>query len=105
LTGITGLMLNVGLGSEAFAQTIYRYRDAPMERRYRSNDYWRAEQAVRDAYIDILRREPDRAGLRQYTDAIVRRGWSVADVRRSLLRSPEYRQNFGRASWRRYRYR
>lgn len=103
LAGITGLMLNTGLGADAFAQPVYRSRDRYVERDYRSGRNWRAQQVVRQAYIDILRREPDRSGLRQYTDAIVHRGWSQADVRRSLLRSDEYRQNFGRGGYRAYR--
>ena len=80
LTGVTGLMLNLGLGSAAFAQTGYRYDDRYDDRqryddRYDNRDRsgsrrgreWQAEQIVRQAYRDILRREPDRSGLRQYT--------------------------------------
>jgi hypothetical protein len=104
LTGLTGLMLNVGLG-DAFAQPVYRYyREAPSGRYYREapsgryamNDRGQAAQVVRQAYLDVLRREPDRSGLRQYTDAMLRQGWSAADVRRSLANSDEYAQRFGR---------
>jgi hypothetical protein len=108
MTGIAALMLNVGLGSDAFAQSDYRYRDGFYQQRYQSRGYWRAEQAVAQAYRDILHREPDRRGLREYTDAIMRRGWSVADVRRSIRRSDEYRYQYryGRGyDWQRPRYR
>ena len=66
---------------------------------------WRAEQMVRQAWLDVLRREPDPSGLHEYTDAMLNRGWSYADVRRSLLNSPEYAQRFGARSrgWRYYR--
>lgn len=104
LTALTGLALTAGLGADASAQ--YRDRYPSYEREYRGNRsgrVWRAQQVVRAAYLDILRREPDRSGLRQYTDAILNRGWSQSDVRRSLLRSPEYAQNFGRRYDRRYR--
>lgn len=105
LTGLTGLMLSAGLG-DAFAQP-YRYpdRDRSYTREYGSRRHWQAERVVREAYRDILHREPDRSGLREYTDAIVRRGWSERDVRRSLLRSPEYAQRFGDTRYRDRRYR
>lgn len=103
LTGVAGLVLSAA-GGDAFAQGAYRYRDRDVReyrREYRGGRDWRAQEIVRQAYRDILRREPDRSGLREYTDAIVRRGWSENDVRRSLRRSPEYAQRFGRRSWRR----
>ena len=109
LTGVTGLMLTAA-GSDAFAQD-YRYRDRDV-REYRYDRYdrdsrggrdWRARQIVSQAYRDILRREPDRSGLRQYTDAMVRRGWSENDVRRALRQSDEYRDKFGRSRGRYYR--
>jgi hypothetical protein len=103
LAGVTGLMLSAGVG-DAFAQVIYREVPA---RRYATTRSWsEARQVVRQAYIDVLRREPDASGLRQYTNAMLREGWSAADVRRSLLRSDEYAQRFGSARYNRaYRYR
>ena len=108
MTAVTGLMLSAGIGNTAFAQS-YRYgdvyeRDYRYERGYRSGNYWYAQRIVREAYREILRREPDRSGLREYTDAILYRGWSERDVRRSLLQSAEYRRNFGRTHWYSRRY-
>ena len=106
LTGLTGLMLQAGLG-DASAQ-VYRYRDGTVVRRYAADTRYEAAQIVRQAYREILRREPDRSGLRQYTNAMLNEGWSVADVRRSLRSSDEYAQRFGRSSrWGRdsFRYR
>jgi Domain of unknown function (DUF4214) len=94
MTGLTGLMLTVGLG-DAFAQPVVVYREAPMARRYARGDWWQAQQVVRQAYLDVLRREPDAGGLRQYTNAMLREGWSASDVRRSLMTSDEYAQRFG----------
>jgi hypothetical protein len=96
LTGVAGLMLNAGLGSAVFAQPVYRYRNGMMTQRYyNGNGTWQAERMVRQAYRDILQREPDPSGMQAYTDAMVNRGWSYADVRRALLHSDEYAQRFG----------
>jgi hypothetical protein len=105
LTGVTGLMLNIGLGSAVNAQPAYRYRNNAVQGRHAMNGQGQVRQMVRQAYRDILRREPDASGLRQYTDAILNRGWSDADLRRSLMESPEYAQRFGsaRSGWQPYR--
>jgi hypothetical protein len=52
----------------------------------------RAEDVVRRAYLEVLRREPDAAGSRAYVDRVVRDNWSQNDVERELRRSPEYRR-------------
>jgi hypothetical protein len=78
-----------------------------MARRYVAGGRWEAQQVVRQAYLDVLRREPDPSGMRQYTNAILREGWSAADVRRSLATSDEYAERFGRTRFGRglrYRY-
>ena len=107
LTGITGLMVNLALGSAVSAQPAYRYRNYRNDAAARGYGYGyggqgQAQQMVRQAYRDVLRREPDPSGLREYTDALVNRGWSESDLRRSLLNSPEYAQRFGsaRSGWR-----
>jgi hypothetical protein len=102
LAFVAGLMLGIPLAGDASAQASYRYREWAPEWRYEGT-YWRAQSIVRQAYRDVLLREPDAYGLRQYTDAILRRGWSELDVRRSLARSPEYARRFG--GWRAPRYR
>jgi hypothetical protein len=85
----TSLILNVGLGAGVAKAQYY----PPSQGYYgHTGSSWRAERVVRQAYLDILGREPDRSGLRQYTDAMVNRGWSEAEVRRSLRESPEYRE-------------
>jgi hypothetical protein len=50
------------------------------------------DRIVRRAYQDILDREPDSRGLRMYRSHIIDDGWSEADVREALRKSPEYRE-------------
>ena len=47
--------------------------------------------AVRNAYLAVLDREPDAAGLRDYGARVVQDNWSQADIERALRDSPEYR--------------
>jgi hypothetical protein len=51
------------------------------------------ERIVRRAYEDILHREPDPTGMRIYRSHILDEGWSEAQVRDELRRSPEFREN------------
>jgi hypothetical protein len=55
----------------------------------RGQDY--ATQVVRNAYLAVLRREPDAIGLRDYGARVRQDHWSQADVERALRDSPEYR--------------
>jgi hypothetical protein len=50
------------------------------------------DQIVRRAYEDILNRQPDQDGLRSYRSRMIDDGWSEAQVREDLRRSPEYRE-------------
>ena len=50
------------------------------------------ERVIRNAYRDVLNREPDPAGMREYGRRIIDDGWTEADVREALRRSPEFRQ-------------
>ena len=76
-------------------------RDLAARTDYRkfSNDRGtRPAAAVRSAYQDILGREPDAEGLRNYTAKIVREGWTEQDVRDDLRRSAEYASLTGRTA-------
>ena len=46
---------------------------------------------VRRAYLSVLNREPDAAGLQDYTNKVLREGWTEARVIQSLRDSEEYR--------------
>ena len=59
-------------------------------RKYTNDTGTRPNAAVRSAYLDILGREPDPDGLREYRQRIVRDGWTEQDVREALRKSAEY---------------
>ncbi len=61
---------------------------APVFLRWERRD---AERAVRSAYRDILGRDPDRDGLRNYVDRLIAAGWTEDRLRDELRRSPEFR--------------
>ncbi len=76
--------------SDLAARTDYR--------KYRNDTGTRPTAAVRSAYQDILGRDPDPEGLRNYRDKITREGWSEQDVRDDLRRSAEYATLTGRTA-------
>ncbi|MBL9216507.1 MAG: beta/gamma crystallin family protein [Opitutaceae bacterium] len=60
----------------------------------RKSDEFRREGAdriVRQAYLDVLGREPDPSGLQAYRRNLLERNWTGQDVRDALRNSPEYR--------------
>ena len=67
-------------------------------RKYRNDTGTRPTAAVRSAYQDILGRDPDPEGLRNYRQKMVREGWSEQDVRDDLRRSAEYATLTGRTA-------
>ncbi|HWA27897.1 MAG TPA: hypothetical protein VG734_19735 [Lacunisphaera sp.] len=58
------------------------------EDRYRNE---MAEAIVRRAYREVLGREVDPSGLKQYSWAVREKGWTESDVRDDLRKSAEYR--------------
>ena len=89
---VAGFILNAGLGGAVFAQGTYYPAQSS---RYATSNQRQAERIVRQAYRDILRRNPDASGLAQYTRSMLYDNWTEADVRRSLLSSQEYAQRSG----------
>jgi hypothetical protein len=51
-----------------------------------------ADDIIRRAYQDVLYRDPDEGGLRQYRSRIIDNAWTEEQVRDSLRNSPEYRE-------------
>ncbi|MDI1248829.1 MAG: hypothetical protein PSV13_08205 [Lacunisphaera sp.] len=51
-----------------------------------------ADRIIRQAYRDVLDREPDASGLKQYRWALQEKDWTGDDVREDLKRSDEYRR-------------
>lgn len=49
------------------------------------------ERIVREAYRDLLGRDPDPDGMRQYRRKIIERRWTAGDVREAIRASDEYR--------------
>ena len=52
----------------------------------------KAEAIVRNAYLAVLKREPDAAGSQGYINSVLRDKWSQEDVERELRKSPEARE-------------
>lgn len=70
------------------------WTDRMLRDHLRSEDRYRQEAAefiVRRAYRDVLGREADPGGLRQYSWAVREKGWTESDVRDDLRKSAEYR--------------
>jgi hypothetical protein len=67
-------------------------------RKFRNDRGTRPAEAVASAYRDILGRDPDPEGLRNYREKIIRDGWSEQDVRDDLRRSVEYATITGRTA-------
>jgi hypothetical protein len=65
-------------------------RDDGRENRRITGD--EADRIVRRAYQDVLKRDPDEGGLRQYRSRVIDDGWTEEQVRNSLRTSPEYRE-------------
>jgi hypothetical protein len=60
--------------------------------RDRDRDQGDVTQAVRNAYLAILNREPDATGLRDYGARVTQDHWTQADIERALRDSAEYKQ-------------
>jgi hypothetical protein len=50
-----------------------------------------ADRIIRRAYLDVLGREVDSSGLKQYRHAMIEKDWTEGDVRDDLRRSAEYK--------------
>jgi hypothetical protein len=72
------------------AQVRDALRKSPEYREQNTMTREKAENIVRRAYLDVLRREPD-PGARPMVDRVLRDKWTLADVERELRKSPEYR--------------
>jgi hypothetical protein len=50
-----------------------------------------ADRIIRRAYLDVLGREPDPTGLRDFRYKLLERNWTEGDVRDALRKSEEFR--------------
>jgi hypothetical protein len=55
-----------------------------------------ADRIIRRAYLDVLGREVDPTGLRQFRANLLEKNWTEGDVRDALRKSDEYRKGPGR---------
>jgi hypothetical protein len=83
--------------SSRFVRDVTNFKDqgwndtiSSVEVRNPRADAAEAERIVRRSYQDVLEREPDAAGARLYRSRIIDDGWSEAQVRDALRKSPEY---------------
>jgi hypothetical protein len=57
----------------------------------RWNSYGEAQAVVRRSYRNVLGREPDPSGLRNWTDQVLANNWTERDLENALRQSDEYR--------------
>ena len=69
-----------------------RFGDLSNDQRGRDRKGEDPDRIIRRAYQDVLGRDADAGGLRQYRSRIIDDGWSEEQVRESLRNSPEYRE-------------
>lgn len=92
------------LGREPDSNGLRSYRGLMLEQRWteamvrdhlrRSDEFRRegVERIIRRAYLEVLGREPDPSGLKQYRRTLEERNWTEDDIRDDLRRSEEYRR-------------
>jgi len=64
----------------------------------RTDSHYRSDMAnyiIRQAYRDVLGREPDRSGLESYRKKVLNSNWTESDVKDDLRKSAEYRNKKG----------
>jgi len=99
---IKGTFIDI-LGREPTAGELRDFRNRLLDQGWtermlrdhlRNEEHYRNEAAeliVRRAYREVLGREVDPSGLKQYSWAVREKGWTESDVRDDLRKSAEYR--------------
>src|SRR5262249_38715555 len=82
-------MLNDGWSEDRVRETL---RNSPEFRAKGGMTVPTAQEIVRRAYLEVLKREPDPGGSQGYVDKVIREHWSQQDVERELRKSDEYRR-------------
>jgi hypothetical protein len=95
------------LGREPGPDGLRDYRSRMIEQNWteamvrdhlRQSDEFRREgvdRIIRRAYQDVLGREPDPSGLKQFRWTLEEKNWTETDVRDALRKSDEYRRKNG----------
>jgi len=81
-------MVNDGWSEDRVRETL---RNSPEFRSKGGMTVAKAQEIVRRAYLEVLKREPD-PGSQGYVDKVMRDHWSQQDVERELRKSDEYRR-------------
>ena len=81
-------MLNDGWSEDRVRDTL---RSSPEFRSKGGMTVAKAQEIVRRAYLEVLKREPD-PGSQPFVDKVMRDKWSQQDVERELRKSDEYRR-------------
>lgn len=63
------------------------------DRSDRERGSYDVDRVIRRAYEDVLGREPDQPGLREYRRKMIDEGWTERQVREALRKSPEHSSN------------
>ena len=82
-------VLNDGWDEQDVREALRRSPEKNIQRIEMSRD--RAEDIVKRAYRNVLKRDADSGGLRSFTDRVLRDHWSQEDVEKALRNSDEYR--------------
>ena len=69
-----------------------RFGDLSDDQRGRDRRGEDPDKIIRRAYQDVLGRDPDQGGFRQYRSRIIEDHWTEEQVRESLRSSPEFRE-------------
>jgi hypothetical protein len=88
-------------GAEGWVEQVLRnhWSQDDLERELRKSPEYRdkftltrpkAQEIVRRAYLNVLKREPD-AGAAGWVDNVLRNNWTQEDLERELRKSAEYR--------------
>jgi hypothetical protein len=81
-------MLNDGWSEDRVRDTL---RSSPEFRSKGGMTVAKAQEIVRRAYLEVLKREPD-PGSQPFVEKVMRDKWSQQDVERELRKSDEYRR-------------
>ena len=89
---ISSYQVDQGRGN--WSRDTRRYPNEPSGRVQPNDSRWSyrdAEQIVRRSYRSVLGRDPDPAGLRNWTQQVVNNNWTQRDLENALRQSDEYR--------------
>jgi hypothetical protein len=82
-------------GRSTYARVVFErgWDSSRLRKELRKSPEFRDEvvpRTIKNAYKEVLGRDVDAAGLRTYSDRMIRSGWSGSKIRDALKRSPEY---------------